>query len=166
MALESRLLLRSPAPDYRPRIPPSDLPPTLIAAPCFLSLVAFTLLVHRTNVGAVRPIDATATMAPTPENIKKTSFEYLYNHIFLPKKLSSVDDATPKTEGLLLDFALHSLQRFLPGRHDAKAIGVSISMLRSFRRSRNNQGYLKDTYVREALQGLTHQGTYLPFLLR
>lgn len=105
-------------------------------------------------------------MTPTLESIKKTSFEYLYNHIFLPRKLSSLDEATPKNEGLLLDFVLHSLQRFLPECHDAKVIETSISMIRCLRRSRNNQGYLKDTSVREAFQGLTTQGMDLHFLLK
>lgn len=105
-------------------------------------------------------------MIITPESIKNTSFQYLYNHLFLPRKLSSADDETPKNEGLLLDFVLQSLQHFLPERHDAKAISASISMLQFFRKSRNNQGHLRDAGVREALQGLTTQGMNFHLLLR
>ncbi|KAJ8109131.1 hypothetical protein OPT61_g7683 [Boeremia exigua] len=97
-------------------------PTFLLSYVSYLFLVTLSFLVLCTSVGSERPVDAAATMTPTPESVKKTSFEYLYNHIFLPRKLSSADDATPKNEGLLLDFALHSLQRFLPDRHDAKAI--------------------------------------------
>ncbi|KAH7361362.1 hypothetical protein BKA66DRAFT_444743 [Pyrenochaeta sp. MPI-SDFR-AT-0127] len=61
----------------------------------------------------------------SPDVITKTSFEYLYNHLFLPRKLSGADDASRKNEGLLLDFVLQSLQRFLPDRHDAKAINAA-----------------------------------------
>lgn len=105
-------------------------------------------------------------MIITPESIKNTSFQYLYNHLFLPRKLSSADDETPKNEGLLLDFVLQSLQHFLPERHDVKAISASISMLQFFRKSRNNQGHLRDAGVREALQGLTTQGMNFHLLLR
>lgn len=92
------------------------------------------------------------------DNLKKTSFEYLYNQLFLPRKLSREHEASGKNEGLLLNFVLHSLQRFLPDRHDATAISVSISMLKSLRQCRNEKGHLKDAGVRKALQGLTTEG--------
>lgn len=95
------------------------------------------------------------------DDMPRTRFEYIYNHLFLPPKLPGADDASPKNEATLLDFLQKSLELFLPGRHDERAIRASISMIKFLRTSRNPQGTLREPGVREVLQGLSSQGIVL-----
>ncbi|KAJ6785676.1 hypothetical protein PWT90_00969 [Aphanocladium album] len=96
-------------------------------------------------------------MAPNnagPYDMSTTTFEYIYNHIFLPPQLPGAEDASPKSEASLLNFVHQSLQRFLPNRQDEKSVRAGIALIDFLQKSRNPQGHLKEAGVREVLQEL------------
>lgn len=100
------------------------------------------------------------------EDVSRTSFGYIYHHLFLPPKLPGADDTSEKNDATLLDFVQRSLGRFLPGHHDEEAVKAGISVLRSLRTSRNPQGYLKDAVVRDILKELSSKGNAFSTCLR
>lgn len=93
------------------------------------------------------------------EDVSRTSFGYIYHHLFLPPKLPGADDTSEKNDTTLLEFVQRSLRRFLPGHHDEDAVKAGISVLKSLRASRNPQGYLKDVVVQDILKELSSKGT-------
>lgn len=101
-----------------------------------------------------------------PHEMSKSSFEFIYHHLFLPPNLPGAHDASAKTEAALLDFVHHSLESFLPGRRDEQAIKAGILLVHSLRRSRHAQGYLREAAVSETLQelltGSTRSRLYTP----
>jgi predicted Zn-ribbon and HTH transcriptional regulator len=106
-----------------------------------------------------------ASKSGKSEDISKTPFGYLFNHLFLPPKLPVADDSSQKNEAALLEFVQRSLKRFLSVHHDEESVKAGISILRSLRTSRDSQGYLKDVAVRDILKDLTSKGTaFLPCL--
>ncbi|KAL3483630.1 hypothetical protein BJX62DRAFT_249297 [Aspergillus germanicus] len=97
-------------------------------------------------------------MAPNSgnlEDVSRTSFGYIYHHLFLPPKLPGADDTSQKNDTALLEFVQRSLRRFLHEHHDEDAVKAGISVLKSLRTSRNPQGYLKDVVVRDILKELS-----------
>jgi hypothetical protein len=88
------------------------------------------------------------------EDVSRTSFGYIYHHLFLPPKLPGADDTSQKNDTTLLEFVQQSLRRFLPEHHDQDAVKAGISILKSLRTSRNPQGYLREVVVRDILKEL------------
>ena len=88
-------------------------------------------------------------------DMPKAAFEYVYHHLFLPPNLPGADDTSTKCETALLDFVHGSLQRFVFGRSDEKAVGAGASLLDSLRKTRNAQGQLREVAVSEVLQDLS-----------
>lgn len=105
-------------------------------------------------------------MAPSKDNfddISRTSFGYVYYNVFLPSKLPFADDTSQKNEMTLLEFVQQSLQRFILNRRDEEAVKAGISVMKSIRASRNSQGHLKDTGVREVFKGLSRKSKFFFF---
>ncbi|KAL3446142.1 hypothetical protein BJX65DRAFT_296583 [Aspergillus insuetus] len=93
------------------------------------------------------------------EDVSRTSFGYIYHHLFLPPKLPGADDTSQKNDTALLEFVQRSLRRFLHGHHDEDAVKAGISVLKSLRTSRNPQGYLKDVVVQDILKELSSKAS-------
>lgn len=95
------------------------------------------------------------------------NLDFLFSHMFLPRKLPGSKDQAPKHESALLAFILDSLRLFneeSPAEH-ASATQAAISMLESMKATRQHDGRLDERSVQDALERACTHGMSITALL-
>lgn len=97
-----------------------------------------------------------------PADLSKPTLQFFFHHVFLPPKLPSGDDSSPRHDDVLAGFVQGCLTAFaqtIP-ESNRNVVFAARDTLRTMRHLRDDHGHLREDALRKALGAISEPGIY------